>query len=89
MYPSMPPMTPVVTVLVVVRSTTSRVPFRPGTYRAVLEEESSQDYTVLGMTQGHATWTKAASAALRLADRRGYLVTNRALVERKILSESL
>jgi hypothetical protein len=75
------------TVRVIVRSTTSRVPFRPGTYRAMLEGEDTRDYAVLGTTRGHDTWVQAARAALRLADRRGYHVTNRELVVRKIASE--
>lgn len=71
-----------------VRSTTSRVPFRPGTYSALLEDEGSGDYSVLGTTRGHATWAQAARAALSLADRRGYLVTRRELIERRITSEA-
>jgi hypothetical protein len=65
------------TVRVLVRSTTSRKPFRPGTYSALL-----------GTSRGHDTWARAAGAALKLADRRGYLVTNRELVERRIASEA-
>jgi hypothetical protein len=74
-------------VRVVVHSTTSRVPFRSGTYYAMLEDEGSRDYTVLGTTRGHDTWGLAARAALRLADRRGYRVANRELVARRIASE--
>jgi len=75
------------TVRVAVRSTTSRVPFRPGTHRATLEDEGARDFAILGTTRGHVTWGAAARAALRLADRRGYLVTNRALIEHRIASE--
>ena len=73
-------------VWIVVRSTTSRVPFRPGTYSATLEDEGAPKYTVLGTTRGHDTWTQAACAALKLADRRGLLVANRGLVESRIAS---
>ena len=50
-----------------IRSTTSRVPFRGGTYSATLEEEGG-DYLTLGTTRGHGTWAAAAAAALRIAD---------------------
>lgn len=69
-----------------IRSTTSRVPFRPGTYSASLEDE---DVRILGTTRGHASWRAAAIAALKLADRRGYSVENRALVERRISTETV
>lgn len=71
-----------------VRSTTSRVPFRGGTYIATLEEEGS-DYLILGTTRGHATWAEAAAAALRLADARGYIVFHRPLIERRIAKEGV
>ena len=76
------------TVRVVVRSTTSRVPFRSGTYNAMLEDEEASTYAVLGSTRGHETWVQAARAALRLADRRGYLVMNRGLIERRLSGAS-
>lgn len=41
---------------------------------------------VPGTTCGHETWMQAARAALKLADRRGCLVTNRELIERRIAS---
>lgn len=72
------------TVRLNIRSTTSRVPFRPGAYSATLEDEGSRAYVVLGTTRGHATWERAAQAALALADRRALRVTNRELIERKI-----
>jgi len=75
------------TVRIVVRSTTSRVPFRAGLYNAILEDEDTRDYAILGTTRGHETWVQAARAALKLADRRGYFVSNRELVERRIASE--
>ncbi len=77
---------PVKKVRVVIRSTTSRVPFRGGTYAAQLEDEDETTYAILGTTRGHDTWAAAARAALRLADRRGYFVTNRSLVERRIVA---
>lgn len=64
------------------RSTTSRVPFRSGTFSALLEDEGPRDYAVLGTTRGHETWVQAARAALKLADRRGFVVVNRELIER-------
>ena len=74
------------TVRIVIRSTTSRVPFRAGSYSALLEDE--EDYAILaGPTRQYDTWTEAARAGLKLADRRGYLVANRVLIERKIASE--
>ncbi len=79
---------PVRTVRIIVRSTTSRVPFRPGSYSATLDDEGSRSYEILGMTRQHDTWARAAGAALRLADRRGYLVANRELVKRRIASEA-
>lgn len=77
------------TVRVEVRSTTSRVPFRSGTYSAALEYECPGDYLVLARTQRHGTWVQATRAALKLADRRGYVVANRELVEHRIASEAL
>ena len=74
------------TVRVVVRSTTSRVPFRSGTYSAMLEDDEANNYAVLGTTRGHDTWAQAARAALRLADRRGHLVMNRELIEHRLAS---
>lgn len=74
------------TVRVVVRSTTSRVPFRSGTYSAMLEDEGTNNYAILGTTRGHDTWGQAARAALKLADRRGHLVVNRDLIERRLAS---
>jgi hypothetical protein len=76
------PITP--TVRIVIRSTTSRVPFRGDTYSARLEDEDTQEYTVRGTTRGHDTWWRAAQAALRLADRRGFRVLNRELIERRL-----
>lgn len=72
------------------RSTTSRVPFRGGTYSAVLEDEDSREYAVLaGPTRQYDTWEEAARAALKLADRRGYFVVNRVLIERRIAREGV
>lgn len=77
------------TVRIAIRSTTSRVPFRGGTYSALLEDEDAREYVILaGPTRQYDTWAEAARAALKLADRRGYFVANRALVERKIASKS-
>lgn len=86
MRPHTPPtsMTSVTRVRVAVRSTTPRVPFRSGTYSAALEDEGTGDYLVLARTQRHHTWAQAACAALKIAARRGYFVTNRELVERRI-----
>jgi hypothetical protein len=73
---------------VVVRSTTPRVPFRSGTYSAMLEDTDTRDYVILGTTRGHRTWAKAARAALRLADQRGYHVTSRDLIEHRLAKET-
>lgn len=73
-------------VSVKIRSTTSRVPFRAGTFIATLEEEGG-DYLTLGTTRGHETWAAAAAAALRIADARGYIVFHRPLIERRIAKE--
>jgi hypothetical protein len=43
-----------------IRSTTSRVPFRAGSFVATLEEEGG-DYLTLGTTRGHETWAAASS----------------------------
>ena len=75
------------TVSIRVRSTTSRVPFRGGTYSAQLENEDSDKYIVLGTTRGHESWVAAAAAALRLADQRGYTVLYRALIEKRLRKE--
>jgi hypothetical protein len=71
-----------------IRSTTSRVPFRGGTYTATLEEEGG-DYLTLGTSRGHDSWAKAAAAGLRLADARGYIVFHRPLIERRIANEGV
>jgi hypothetical protein len=77
------------TVSLKIRSTTSRVPFRGGTYSAVLEDEDSRDYAIAaGPTRQYDTWAEAARAGLKLAARRGYLVENLALIERRIGPES-
>jgi hypothetical protein len=57
-----------------------------GTTRGHETWVSTHDYAVLGTTRGHETWVQAARAALKLADRRGCLVTNRELIERRIAS---
>lgn len=75
-------------VRITIRSTTSRVPFRSGTYSALLEDEDEGNYAILGTTRGHASWKAAAVAAVKLADRRGYIVENRGLIERRIASEA-
>jgi hypothetical protein len=75
------------TVSLKIRSTTSRVPFRGGSYSAVLEDEDSRDYAIAaGPTRQYDTWAEAARAGLKLADRRGYFVENRVGIERKLTS---
>ncbi len=71
-----------------IRQTTSRVPFRGGSFIATLEQEGG-DYLTLGTTRGHDTWAHAAAAALRLADARGYIVFHRPLIERRIANEGV
>jgi hypothetical protein len=53
----------------------------------MLEDEHAQGYAVLGTTRAYTTWEQAARAALKLADRRSYCVTNRALIEHRIASK--
>jgi hypothetical protein len=77
---------PVTSVSLRIRQTTSRVPFRGGTFVATLEQEGG-DYLTLGTTRGHDTWAAAAAAALRIADARGYIVFNRPLIERRVAKE--
>lgn len=67
-----------------VHQRTSNVPFRSGTYSAVLEDEDARKYAILATTKQYDTWAEAAHAGLKIADRRGYFVVNRVLVERKI-----
>lgn len=74
-----------------IRSTTSRVPFRPGNYEARLDEVD-EDRIPTGAataftTRGHETWASAALAALKKADRMAWDVVNRGLVLRKIGAE--
>lgn len=74
-------------VRIVVRSTTSRVPFREGAYGAVLED--ARNFSILGKTRAsYDSWAAAAQAALKLADKRSYHVTNRGLIERRIVAET-
>ena len=75
-----------VNVRVVFRGHMSRTAFRPGTTSASLEDQ--KDFAILGTTRRYDTWAAAATAALKLADRRGYVVTNRALVEKRLTSEN-
>ena len=75
-------------VSVKIRQTTSRVPFRSGTFIGMLEQEGG-DYLTLGTTRGHDTWAAAAAAALRMADARGYIVFHRPLIERRIAKDKV
>jgi hypothetical protein len=60
----------------------ARQAFKAGTFEATLEDSGSFD--VLFATRGHETWTSAATAALKKADRMAWDVTNRGLVMRRI-----
>lgn len=60
--------------------------FRAGSYGARLQDVDT-DGTVAFTTRGHETWAKAASAALKKADRSAWEITNRTLVTRKIAAE--
>ena len=71
-----------------IRQTTSRVPFRGGTFIATLEQEGG-DYLTLGTSRGHDTWAQAAAAGLRLADAHGYIVFHRPLIERRIANDGV
>jgi hypothetical protein len=76
-----------------VRHLVTRDAFKPGTFQAQLEgvtrygDFSVPDGSIAFTTRGHTTWASAALAALRKADRVGWKVANRAIVERKIVSE--
>lgn len=73
-----------------IRSTTSRVPFRPGSYEARLDEVD-EDGIPTGATafttRGHDTWAVAATAALKKADRAAWDVINRGPILHKIATE--
>jgi hypothetical protein len=74
-------------VSVKIRQTTSRVPFRGGTFTAHLEDESSGNFAIVGTTRGHDTWAAAAVAALHFADQRDFIVLHRGLIEQRIRKE--
>jgi len=74
-----------------VHQRTSRVPFRSGERDARLYEVDDRNIetgVVLYTTRGHETWAAAARRALTKADREGWAVLRRGLVERRIAEES-
>ena len=73
------------TVTLMVRYVDSRQAFHPSTLMAWLETPNG---TVMGTTRGHETWIGAATAALTLAKRRGFVVSNEAAVLGRIASGS-
>lgn len=48
-----------------------------------LKRDRRADLAILG----HATWAAAAVAALQLADQRGYVMTHRPLIEKRLRKE--
>ena len=73
-----------------VRQIMTRTAFKPGTFEARLDVVDANDIptgAVAFTTRGHETWGRAASAAILKAERKGWEVTNRALVMRRIASE--
>jgi hypothetical protein len=75
-----------------VRSRTSRVPFRDGTFDARLDEVDAKGIptgATLFTTRGHETWARAARAALQKADAKAWNVINRSLVARRIAAEEI
>jgi hypothetical protein len=78
-------------VMLRIQQRTSRVPFRPGAREAILYEIDADDIetgAVAYTTRGHETWADAARRALTKADREGWEVLHRSLIERKIASET-
>ena len=70
-----------------IRSTTSRVPFRSGSYEARLEEvdvDGIPTGPTVFTTRNHETWSSAASAALKKADRMAWDVSHRGLILQRI-----
>lgn len=73
-----------------VRHLMARAAFKVGSYEARLQDvdtDGIETGTVAFTTRGHETWAKAASAALKKADRSAWEVTNRVPVARKIAAE--
>ena len=73
-----------------VRQLMARAAFKAGTFEARLDEVDADGIptgAVMFTTRGHATWSSAASAALKKADRMSWKLTHRALVMRRIATE--
>lgn len=74
-----------------VRHLLARQAFKSGAHEGRLDEVDANGIPtgdVLFTTRGHETWSSAASAALKKADRMAWDVVNRALVLRKIAAET-
>ena len=73
-----------------IRQLMARAAFKAGGFEARLEEVDADGIptgAVAYTTRGHETWSSAASAALKKADRMAWDVAMRGLVMRKIASE--
>jgi hypothetical protein len=73
-----------------VRQLMARAAFKAGAFEARLDAVDADGIptgVVEFKTRGHATWARAASAALAKADRKAWEVTNRALVAKRIAAE--
>jgi hypothetical protein len=74
-----------------VRQATSRVPFRSGDRTAYIYEVDADGIETtlvpLYTTRNHETWASAVRRALRKADRMGWEVHSRPLIERKLAKE--
>jgi hypothetical protein len=68
----------------------ARAAFKAGSFEAQLQDVDTDGIptgAIAFTTRGHETWAKAASAALKKADRAAWEITNRVLVARKIAAE--
>lgn len=73
-----------------VRHLMARTAFKSGSFEAKLYDVDTDNIptgVVAFTTRGHETWAKAASAALKKADRSAWEITHRDLVARKIAAE--
>jgi hypothetical protein len=73
-----------------VRQLMARDAFKAGTFEARLNEVDADGIPTgdaMFTTRGHETWTAAAAAALKKADRMAWDVVHRGLILRKIAGE--
>jgi hypothetical protein len=73
-----------------VRQLSARGAFQAGTFEARLEAIDADGLptgTVVFTTRNHTTWASAADVALAKADRKAWVISNRALVARRIAND--